>query len=117
MGNADGGDFIYFASQQGLDVSMDPVVGGAMVWQNAGEGHVAIVEQIVSSTEIICSESGWYWTSPPVWDYKTHYYSNGRWHTNTTYHFRGCICPPGVPGNVDEWFTLLAGGFLVKEDE
>ena len=97
LGSWNGGDFLYYAQLQGLPCGTDPVVGGAMVWRNSGEGHVAIVEQIISPTEIICSESGWYWTSPPAWDYKTHYYNYGRWHGNPDYIYQGCIYPPGTP--------------------
>lgn len=99
LGSANGGDFMRFAYSQNLGIRQTPVVGGAMVWRNSGEGHVAIVEQIVSSTQIVCSESGWYWTTAPAWDYRTHYYNNGSWHSNPDYRYLGCICPPGVPGD------------------
>lgn len=114
LGNWNGGDFLYYAQLQGLPCGTDPVVGGAMVWRNSGEGHVAIVEQIISPTEVICSESGWYWTSPPVWDYKTHYYNYGRWHSNPDYIYQGCIYPPGTPpgplpdvGDDDEYYYIM----------
>ena len=114
LGSWNGGDFLYYAQLQGLPCGTDPVVGGAMVWRNSGEGHVAIVEEIISPTEIICSESGWYWTSPPVWDYKTHYYNNGRWHSNSDYIYQGCIYPPGTPpgplpdtGEDDEGYYIM----------
>lgn len=107
LGNADGGNFMYFAGLQGLETGTKPVVGGAMVWKNSGEGHVAIVEQIISDTEIITSESGWYWTTPPVWDYRTHYFNGGRWHWNSDYIYQGCIYPPGVPGDEEDDFYML----------
>lgn len=113
LGNADGGNFMQFASQQGLPTGSEPVVGGAMVWRNSGEGHVAIVEQIVDANTIICSESGWYWTSPPVWDYKTHYRNGGRWHSNSDYNYQGCIYPPGTPGSADdddEYYIMFGAG-------
>lgn len=98
-----------FAYNQGLATGSDPMVGAAIVWRNSGEGHVAIVEQIVSPTEIICSESGWYWTSPPVWDYRTHYYNSGRWHSNPDYNFQGFIYPPGSVGGDedDEYYYIM----------
>lgn len=108
LGNANGGDFMQFATAQDLPTGSTPVVGGAMVWKNNGEGHVAIVEQIISATEIICSESGWYWTTPPVWKYVTHYFNGGRWHGNSNYIYQGCIYPPGTPGeDEDEEFYML----------
>ena len=108
---------MHFAVQQNLGISVDPVVGGAMVWKNNGEGHVAIVEQIVSSTEIICSESGWYWASPPVWDYTHRYYNNGTWHNNPAYRYQGCICPPGVPGNINDYIVAIMGGWMIIDEE
>ncbi len=108
LGNANGGDFMQFAVWQDLPTGSTPVVGGAMVWKNSGEGHVAIVEQIISATEIICSESGWYWTVPPVWKYVTHYYNGGRWHGNSDYIYQGCIYPPGTPGeDEDEYYYMI----------
>lgn len=113
LGNADGGDFMYFAALQGLGTGTTPMVGAAIVWKNSGEGHVAIVEQVVDSTTIITSESGWYWTSPPVWDYKTRYYNGGRWHSNPDYNFQGFIYPPGIPGEADDddyWYIMFGKG-------
>lgn len=101
LGNANGGDFMYFASVQGLGTGSTPQVGAAIVWKNSGEGHVAIVEQVISPTEIYCSESGWDWTSN-VWEYRTHYYNGGRWHWNSDYNFQGFIYPPGIPGDVED---------------
>lgn len=101
LGSADGGNFMNFAGPQGLNTGSTPQVGAAIVWKNSGEGHVAIVEQIISPTEIICSESGWDWTSN-IWEYRTHYYNNGRWHWNLDYNFQGFIYPPGIAGEDDE---------------
>ena len=49
-----------------LEVGTEPRLGACMVWQKGatltgadGAGHVAIVEQIKSSTEVVTSESGW----------------------------------------------------------
>jgi surface antigen len=38
---------------------MTPKVGSCMVWTNERAGHVAIVEKVISSSEIITSESEW----------------------------------------------------------
>lgn len=117
LGSANGGDFVdQFAASQGLEVSIEPVIGGAMVWKNNGDGHVAIVENIIDQDTIVCSESGWDWTSPPVWDYKTHYRNNGRWHANSTYRYQGCICPPGIPGDLMDFLTNIMG-FLINEED
>ena len=104
---------MYFAGVQGLGTGSTPVVGAAMVWKNSGDGHVAIVEQIIDANTIITSESGWDWTSPPAWDYRTHYYNGGRWHWNTDYNFQGFIYPPGTPGSADdddEYYIMFGAG-------
>lgn len=97
---------MHFASQQGLATGSTPMVGAAIVWRNSGDGHVAIVEQIVSSTEIVCSESGWDWVSN-VWEYRTHYYNGGRWHWNSDYNCLGFIYPPGIAGDEDDEFYIM----------
>lgn len=101
LGNANGGDFMTFAYMQGLATGSTPMVGAAIVWKNSGEGHVAIVEQVVSPTEIYCSESGWDWVSN-AWEYRTHYFNGGRWHWNSDYNFQGFIYPPGTPGGDED---------------
>lgn len=48
-----------------LEVGQTPKLGACMVWQKGtpsgsdGAGHVAIVEKIVSDTEVVTSESAW----------------------------------------------------------
>lgn len=110
LGSWNGGDFLVNGMAQGLPAGTDPVVGGAMVWRNSGDGHVAIVEQIISPTEIICAESGWDWTTN-AWEYRTHYYNNGSWHGNPNYIYQGCLYPPGtppgpLPGNTNDYYML-----------
>lgn len=43
-----------------MTVTQEPTLGGIMVWTGGSSdcGHVAIVEQIISPTEIKTSESG-----------------------------------------------------------
>ena len=64
-------NFIQYAGP--CKVGQVPQVGACMVWQKGptlysedGPGHVAIVEQVISSTEVITSESGWGYTIPFV---------------------------------------------------
>ena len=115
LGNANGGDFMRFAFQQGLDISIDPIVGGAMVWKNNGDGHVAIVEAIIDANTVQTSESGWDWTLPPAWDYRTHSRGTGNWHWNSTYRYQGCICPPGVPGSLNNIIGTLMGAWREED--
>lgn len=119
LGSWNGGDFLVNGMAQGLPAGTDPVVGGAMVWRNNAEGHVAIVEQIISPTEIVCSESGWDWTTN-AWEYRTHYYNHGRWHGNSAYRYQGCLYPPGTPPGplpVDELEFLAAIIPFLREDD
>ena len=47
------------ASSCGLQTSQTPQVGAVAVWNYGENGHVAVVEQVISNTDIICSESNW----------------------------------------------------------
>lgn len=82
------------------EVGMTPKIGACMVWQRGatlsgsdGAGHVAIVEKVISDTEIITSESGWnsaaFWTQRRV-------KGNGNWGQNSAYKFLGFIYNPAV---------------------
>lgn len=72
-----------------------------MVWQKGatlngsdGAGHVAIVEKVVSDTEVYTSESGW-GSSTPFWN-KTRTKGNGNWGQGAAYKFLGFIYNPAV---------------------
>lgn len=84
----------------GLEVVDYPVLGGIMVWQKGstlkssdGAGHVAIVEDIYSSSSIYTSESSY--GSIAFFNAKRSN-SNGRWGLGSKYSFRGCIVNPAV---------------------
>lgn len=92
-------NFIQFAG--GLEVGQTPKLGACMVWRKGatlsgsdGAGHVAIVEKIVSATEIVTSESG-YGSSTPFWT-KTRKKGNGNWGAGSGYTFLGFIYNPAV---------------------
>lgn len=89
-----------FMSYKGnLETGMTPRVGACMVWQKGatlkgsdGAGHVAIVEKVISDTEIVTSESGWnaknaFWT-------QTRKKGNGNWGQASGYKFLGFIYNP-----------------------
>jgi hypothetical protein len=86
---------------------MTPKLGACIVWQKGdilsgsyGAGHVAIVEQIISDTKIVTSESGW-GSSTPFWT-KTRSKGDGNWGGGSGYKFLGFIYNPAVPdGTVD----------------
>lgn len=92
-------NFIQFAD--GLEVGQTPKLGACMVWRKGatlsgtdGAGHVAIVEKIVSATEIVTSESG-YGNSTPFWT-KTRKKGSGNWGAGSGYTFLGFIYNPAV---------------------
>ena len=84
----------------GLTVGQTPKLGACMVWRKGnslsgsdGAGHVAIVEKIISDTQIVTSESGW--NSSPFWT-KTRNKGDGNWGAGTGYTFLGFIYNPAV---------------------
>lgn len=92
-------NFIQFAG--GLTVGQVPKLGACMVWRKGatlsggdGAGHVAIVEQIVSATEIVTSESG-YGSKTPFWT-KRRKKGTGNWGAGSGYTFLGFIYNPAV---------------------
>jgi len=92
--------FIQYAGN--LTVGQTPKLGACMVWQkgstlsgNDGAGHVAIVERVVSATQVITSESG-YGSSASFWT-QTRNKANGNWGMGADYRFLGFIYNPAVP--------------------
>lgn len=84
------------------EVGQTPKVGACMVWQKGstlkgsdGAGHVAIVEKVISDTEVVTSESGWK-SSKPFWTQTRKKGSNGRWGAGSAYTFLGFIYNPAV---------------------
>lgn len=85
----------------GIPVGQAPKLGACMVWQGGatkkgsdGVGHVAIVEKVISPTEIITSESGW-GSRNPFWN-ATRKKGNGNWGAGAGYKFLGFIYNPAV---------------------
>jgi peptidoglycan hydrolase-like protein with peptidoglycan-binding domain len=84
------------------EVGQTPRVGACMVWQKGstldgsdGAGHVAIVEKVISDTEVVTSESGWK-SAQPFWTQTRKKGSNGRWGASSAYKFLGFIYNPAV---------------------
>jgi len=93
-----------------------PKLGACMVWQKGatlsgsdGAGHVAIVEKIISDTEIVTSESG-YGCSTPFWT-QTRKKGSGNWGAGSSYKFLGFIYNPAVPDNANDTVknTIVSG--------
>lgn len=83
-----------------LEVGQTPKVGACMVWRKGetlsgsdGAGHVAIVEEVISNTEVVTSESGWN-SSKPFWTKTRKKGSDGRWGSGSAYTFLGFIYNP-----------------------
>ena len=107
------------AKAQGLTVGDIPQVGACMVWQRGstlgesdGAGHVAIVEKVISDTEVFTSESGW--EGSEFYTKTRKKGNNGLWHDTDRYSkFRGFIYHPDVKGsNPNSTVDQVAAGFL-----
>lgn len=106
------------------EVGQTPKLGACMVWQKGdtlsgsdGAGHVAIVEKVISDTEVITSESG-YSCSKPFWNSIRKKGSNGNWGYGTGYKFLGFIYNPAIKDDTtDEPITTSSytGKFKVGD--
>lgn len=86
-----------------LEVGQTPRVGACMVWQKGntlsnsdGAGHVAIVEKVVSDTQIITSESAY---GGKAFYTQTRNKGTGNWGMGSAYTFLGFIYNPAVKGS------------------
>ena len=83
----------------GLEVSQTPQLGACMVWQKGatlteadGAGHVAIVEKVVSGTEVVTSESAYGGAAFRTQTRKKG--ADGKWGMGNGYTFLGFILNP-----------------------
>lgn len=87
----------YYGTNSGKKRGKNPQLGAIICYANgpySGLGHVMVVEQIVSKTHIICSESGY---GAYLFKYPTHVYKKkGVW-VHGSYDFQGFIYHPCVP--------------------
>lgn len=97
-------NFIQYKNSD-LKVGQTPKLGACMVWQKGGSlngsdgaGHVAIVEKVVSETEVYTSESGWN-SSTPFWN-QSRKKGSGNWGQSSAYKFLGFIYNPAVKDTV-----------------
>lgn len=93
------------------EVGQIPKVGACMVWRKGatlsgsdGAGHVAIVEKVISDTEVVTSESGY--GSAAFWTQTRKKGSNGRWGAGSAYTFLGFIYNPAVSEEDNKPTTL-----------
>lgn len=88
------GDMYEKAASFGLKTGSTPQAGAIMVWgKQGGAGHVAIVEKVISSDEVITSESGY---NSYAFKNKTRKKGNGNWGSNSPYYFKGFVYNPAV---------------------
>jgi LysM repeat protein len=91
-------DFIKYKGD--LETGNSPRIGACMVWKkgatlsgNDGAGHVAIVEKIYSSTQVMTSESAY---GSTAFYTKTRSKGSGSWGMGAGYEFLGFIYNPAV---------------------
>lgn len=91
----------------GLESGMEPRLGACMVWQNGatlsgsdGAGHVAIVEKVVSPTEVVTSESAY--GGKAFWTDTRKKGSDGNWGQGSKFKFLGFIYNPAACCNEPE---------------
>lgn len=83
-----------------LSTGQTPQVGACMVWRKGdtldgsdGAGHVAIVEKVISSTQVLTSESAY---GGSAFYTKTRSKGSGNWGMGSAYTFLGFIYNPAV---------------------
>ena len=106
--------FIEVAKRYGLTVSQVPAPGAIMCWQKGatlsgddGAGHVAIVEEVYSDTQVRTSESAYNYI-PAYYEHVRNKGSNGRWGAGARYTFRGFILNPVVKYEIPKLTSPVA---------
>ena len=86
------------------ETGQTPKLGACMVWQKGktlsgkdGAGHVAIVEKVISETEVYTSESGY--GSKAFWNQTRKKGEDGNWGAGSGYTFLGFIYNPAITEN------------------
>lgn len=112
LGNTDAERFWALGAKQGLQRGQTPEVGAVMCWRKGsatsgsdGAGHVAIVTEVINSTTVKTSESGWSYTSS-VCTVKTRKKGTGNWGQGSGYVFQGFIYMPKTYYTVKKGDTL-----------
>lgn len=88
-------EFWTVADQIGLKKGSEPKPGAIMCWEGVGSlaGHVAVVEEVLSSSSVYTSESGY--GGPLFWN-ANRSKGGGNWGANSNYIFKGFIYNPAV---------------------
>ena len=94
-----------------LESGQTPRTGSCMCWEGKGSkaGHVAIVEKVISETEVLTSESAW--NGKPFYNKTRHKGSNGNWGMNrSSYSFNGFLYNPEIKEEVFNLTRVLLKG-------
>ena len=94
--HANAGQMYALASKFGLQTGSTPQAGAIMVWASTvgRAGHVAVVEKVISSDEVMDSESGF---SSFKFKYRSRKKgSDGNWQSGAKYKFLGFVYNPAV---------------------
>lgn len=112
LGNRNAIDFTKWPALQGLSWGMTPKEGACMVWGH-GEGHVAVVDKVISDTEVETVESGWsYRTEPVLRRIRRKKGDNGRW--GYAHDFLMFIYLPEEKPQPEQTYTVKRGDNLTK---
>lgn len=88
----------YFSHADSFQRGQTPALGAIMCWNSGSAGHVAVVEEIISDDEIVCSESDYSGTRFIL----RHRIRSTGWNIKgrTAYlPYQGCIYHPDIPGD------------------
>lgn len=90
-------NFYRNAYKWNLETGQTPKVGAVMCWEGKGNlaGHVAIVEKVISDTEVFTSESAY--GGKAFYNATRKKGANGNWGTSANYSFNGFIYNPEIP--------------------
>ena len=117
LGNRNAVDFTDFVKLQGLDWGMTPKEGACMVW-GYKEGHVAVVDKVISDTEVETVESGWsYRALPLLRRIRRKKGDNGRWgyaHDFLMFIYIPKAQPGPKPPEPEQTYTVKRGDNLTK---
>ena len=129
LGSTNACNMIVLAKKQGLFTGILPKVGAVIVWSGGdGYGHVGNVEQVISDSEIVISQSGWnYKGANNMWTSTHKKGANGSWiyggdyawmsKKKKPYKFEGFIYNPAVMAEeFEEDDVVLDPNFTVRKD-
>lgn len=103
FGSVNGNQLLPLGRSQGLPWGTDPVVGAVIGWDDGGNGHAAIVSEIISSTEIETYESGYNYDTGPCWHIRNRHKVGGVWEYKSGYTWQGYFVYPPGGSLLDDW--------------